>query len=52
LLDLRTKLADLRGRLQGNDKLDEMLMEAVTDSEKADKLRAELGLTGKPKGGE
>jgi type VI secretion system protein ImpB len=52
LLDLRSKLADLRGQLQGNDKLDEMLMEAVTDSEKADKLRAELGLTKKPEGGE
>ncbi|MGB9106872.1 MAG: type VI secretion system contractile sheath small subunit [Terriglobales bacterium] len=52
LLDLRTKLADLRGSLQGNDKLDEMLMEAVTDTEKAAKLRAELGLTSKPEGGE
>ncbi len=52
LLDLRTRLADLRGSLQGNDKLDEVLMEAVTDTEKADKLRAELGLTGKPDGGE
>ena len=25
LLDLRTKLADLRGSLQGNDKLEELL---------------------------
>lgn len=52
LLDLRTKLSDLRGTLQGNDQLDEKLMEAVTDSDKASKLRAELGLTGKPEGGE
>ena len=52
LLDLRTKLSDLRGTLQSNEKLDEMLMEAVTDSGKADKLRAELGLSPKPEGGE
>ena len=52
LLDLRTKLADLRGQLQGNDKFDELLMDAVTDSEKADKLRTELGLPKKPEGGE
>jgi len=29
LLDLRTKLADLRGSLQGNDKLEEALLDAV-----------------------
>jgi type VI secretion system protein ImpB len=52
LLDLRTKLSDLRGTLQSNEKLDELLMEAVTDSGKADKLRAELGLSPKPEGGE
>ncbi len=52
LLDMRTKLADLRGTLQGNDQLDEVLMEAVTDSDKAAKLRTELGLPTKPEGGE
>ena len=52
LLELRTKLGDLRGTLQGNEKLDGMLMEAVTDSEKAAKLRAELGLGTKSDGGE
>lgn len=46
LLDLRTRLSDLRGSLQGNDKLDEMLFEAVTNTEKRDKLRAELGTEG------
>ncbi|MGA3211635.1 MAG: type VI secretion system contractile sheath small subunit [Terriglobales bacterium] len=51
LLDLRTKLSDLRGTLQGNDKLDELLMEAMNDSEKRDKLRAELGVPQKPEGG-
>ena len=44
LLDLRTKLADLRGTLQTNDKLDEVLMEAVSNPEKLDKLRSEMGM--------
>jgi type VI secretion system protein ImpB len=44
LLDLRAKLADLRGTLQTNEKLDEVLMEAVSNTEKLDKLRAEMGL--------
>lgn len=46
LLDLRTRLADLRGSLQGNDKLDDALFEAVSNTETRDKLRAELGKTG------
>jgi len=50
LLDLRTKLSDLRGSLQGNDKLDEVLMDAVTNTEKLDKLRGELGIK-TPEGG-
>jgi type VI secretion system protein ImpB len=49
LLDLRTALTDLRGSLQGNDKLEELLRDAVTDGEKLAKLRAELGL-GKEEG--
>jgi type VI secretion system protein ImpB len=44
LLDLRSKLADLRGTLQTNEKLDEVLMEAVSNTEKLDKLRNEMGL--------
>jgi len=51
LLELRTRLADLRGSLQGNDKLDELLLEAVGNTEKLDKLKNELGLS-KPEGGE
>lgn len=43
LLELRTKLSDLRGSLQGNDKLEETLMEAVSNTEKLDKLKKELG---------
>jgi type VI secretion system protein ImpB len=44
LLDLRTKLSDLRGSLQGNDKLDEILHDVVSNTEKRQKLRTELGL--------
>jgi type VI secretion system protein ImpB len=46
LLDLRTRLSDLRGSLQGNDKLDDMLFEAVSNTETREKLRAELGKDG------
>jgi type VI secretion system protein ImpB len=49
LLELRTRLADLKGSLQGNDKLDELLLEAVGNTEKFDRLKNELGLT-KPEG--
>jgi type VI secretion system protein ImpB len=48
LLDLRTRLSDLRGTLQGNDKLDEILQDVVRDSGKMGKLKAELD---KEKGG-
>jgi len=51
LLELRTKLADLRGSLQGNDKLDELLLESISNTEKLEKLRAELELPKKPEGG-
>jgi len=44
LLDLRQRLQDLRGSLQGNDKLEELLRGAVSDPEKLAKLRAEMGL--------
>ncbi len=43
LLELRTKLADLRGGLQGNGNLEELLLDAVTNTEKLEKLRSELG---------
>jgi len=42
LLDLRTKLSDLRGSLQGNDKLEEALLNAVGDKGKLDKLKQEM----------
>jgi len=46
LLDLRTKLADLRGTLQGNDKLEEILQSTLSDEEKMKKLKDEMGTGG------
>jgi type VI secretion system protein ImpB len=46
LLDLRTRLSDLRGSLQGNDKLEEALLEAVGNTEKLNKIKTEMGVTG------
>lgn len=43
LLDLRTKLADLRGTLQGNDKLEEILQATLGDESKMQRLKDELG---------
>ena len=48
LMDLRTKLSDLRGSLQGNDKLEELLLGAVGDKGRLDKLKKEME---KPEGG-
>jgi type VI secretion system protein ImpB len=42
LMDLRTRLSDLRGALQGNEKLDDVLLQAVSNSEKLDKLKKDL----------
>jgi type VI secretion system protein ImpB len=46
LLDLRTKLADLRGTLQGNDKLEEVLQSTLRDADKMKKLQEEVGAKG------
>jgi len=43
LLELRTRLSDLRGSLQGNDKLEELLLQAVANTEKLDQLKGEIG---------
>ena len=48
LLDLRTRLSNLRGSLQGNDKLDQALFDAVSKTEELNKLKAEIGA--KPEG--
>lgn len=45
LLDLRTKLSDLRGSLQGNDKLEALLLDAVGNTDKLNKLKGEVGKT-------
>jgi type VI secretion system protein ImpB len=42
LLELRTRLADLRGNLQTNQTLDELLQDVINSSEKMQKLRAEV----------
>jgi type VI secretion system protein ImpB len=42
LLDLRQQLADLRGSLQGNDKLEEILQATVNDTDQLKKLKSEL----------
>ena len=46
LLELRGRLTDLRGSMQGNDKLEELLARAVSDKDKLARLRAEMGLKG------
>ena len=46
LLKLRQKLADLRGSLQGNDKLEEILQNTLNDSGAMKKLESEVGLQG------
>jgi type VI secretion system protein ImpB len=43
LLELRTRLSDLRGSLQGNDKLEQALLDAVGDKDKLGKLKKEIG---------
>ena len=44
LLELRSRMQDLRGNLQGNDKLEEMLRTSVTDKDKLSQLRKEMGM--------
>jgi len=46
LLELRTKLADLRGSLQGNDKLEEILQSTLNNADAMKKLESEVGLQG------
>jgi len=44
LLELRQRLTDLQGSMQGNDKLDELLRDSVSDKDKLAQLRAEMGM--------
>jgi len=50
LLELRGRLSDLRGNMQGNDKLEELLRDSVTDKDKLARLRDELGMKGESNG--
>ena len=43
LLELRTRLSDLRGTLQTNDKLEELLMKTAKDPAAMEKLKGETG---------
>ena len=47
LLDIRTKLADLRNKLAGNDKLEDLLGEVLSSTEKLQQLTSEAGKDGK-----
>jgi len=42
LLDLREELSDLRGKLQTNENLDEIIQATLGDDEKLEKLKGEL----------
>lgn len=50
LLDLRQKLSDLRGSMQGNDKLEEILLDSVGNKDKLEKLKGELDKGGESNG--
>jgi type VI secretion system protein ImpB len=52
LLDLRTKLSDLRGTLQGNEKLESLLQDVMANTESMDALKKELAQGKKPEGEE
>ena len=43
LLELRTRLSDLRGTLQTNDKLEELLRKKAKDPAAMEKLKSEIG---------
>lgn len=47
LLELREQLSDLRGTLQGNDKLEEILQSTLQSGDQLDRLKKELN----PEGG-
>jgi type VI secretion system protein ImpB len=48
LLELRQQLADLRGSLQGNDRLEEVLQATLSDADKMSRLKTELAAEGEP----
>jgi type VI secretion system protein ImpB len=46
LIDARKKLSELRNKLDGNDKLDELLQDVLSSTETLTKLGKETGATG------
>ena len=50
LLDLRTKLSDLVGTLQGNEKLERLLNDVITNNDKLEQVRHEIS-SDQPKDG-
>lgn len=51
LLELRRQLADLRGSLQGNDRLEDILQATLHSEEQLNRLKAELEAEGDTDGG-
>jgi len=43
LLELREKLSDLRGTLQGNEKLEHLLQDVMSNTESLEQLKGEIG---------
>jgi type VI secretion system protein ImpB len=51
MLELRTKLSDLVGTLQGNEKLERLLQGVITDTDKMERVRGELSKEAPKEGG-
>jgi type VI secretion system protein ImpB len=50
LIEARKKLSELRNKLDGNDKLDELLQDVLSSTESLTKLGKETGAAGGPEG--
>lgn len=48
LLEMRTQLSNLLGKLEGNDKLESLLAEVLSNSEAAQSLASEIGVDAEP----
>ncbi len=46
LLEMRRQLVQLSSKMEGNDKLEELLAQIITNPEAANKLAAEMGISG------
>jgi len=52
LLDMRKRLTQLMSKMEGNDKLEELLGQILNNTDAARKLAEQLGVEGNPPGGE